>query len=240
MTNIRNAIAKIAGTILLALSLTGCGQNPGLPLDQGNKTNIAYTAKAAQHEAAKAITQENAKNAKAELEAKRETWEPKIAKLQKKLDGARKYFNDSLKDGNLSVSEQREIYCQIKDAKSYLDKILYGFAKEPDPFIRSNSKYAVKYHNGPPGGGYHFEIRDSRLKIPHKDLNLCDGLFWNLYGLDFGTPELQDDLDKEFAPLGVSISVEPRFSPLERCLAGLGTLAAFGYLRKKIKRGNRK
>lgn len=231
-----NTITKIARVASLALALSGCGYDPGLPIEQGSKTDIAQSARIEHEKMASSVARETASKNKAEFESERDIWEPKIAKFHKKLEGARKYFNDSLRDGNLSIDEQKEICSQLKDAEMYLDQILYGFAKEPLPFVGSDSRYAVKHANGGRAGGFHFEIRDSRLNFPNKDYYLLGRIWSNLYGFDIGKPELQNDLDKEFSPLGASISVESRFSPLEKGLAGLCALVGFNSLRRKIKR----
>jgi hypothetical protein len=232
---IRNKVRSLARTGILALALAAAVpaycQN-SLPIV--NAKEIASTLYSNAARMAESIKQHKI----AEDEKERAVYEPEIRRFQAKLGQVDEYFDECLKDGNLTIKEQKELFRRFDEAEGNMNNFVYTHAKD-DTADRKGSKtsrYATKTCDSY-GKGYqwNYHFHDERFNLSEKESKLRALIDHNLYGVDAGTPELEKELNKEFSKYGVEIKVENRASPLELGLVGLGGLLFFRKVKNLLK-----
>jgi hypothetical protein len=174
----------------------------------------------------------------AEEERERVLYEPEIAKFQAKVAEANNYFNEALEDGTLSLKEQKELLARLEIARETIHQFARNKAKDASSFCKTpgESEYATKTLDSALGGyewNYHFH--DTRLNLPKSESNLVKLLDKNLSGCDIGTPELEKELNKEFANYGATINVEENVSLPEYLSMGLVGLLFIGSVKRFLK-----
>jgi len=139
-----------------------------------------------------------------EYESKQKEVNTKLEEMTKEyntsLDSARNKFNEYIAQGDtFTIKEQKQIFALYKQANKSVRNIK-NYAK-----VSKQPKY-------------------SSLELPKKDAELQSLLKENLYGIDYGTPELEEALKSS----GINIEVEPISSepegqgvPLGMAVAGI-------------------
>jgi len=118
------------------------------------------------------------------------------------LNSARKKFNEYIaQEDTFTVNEQEQTFALYEQANELLENIK-NYAKD------------------------HKRAEYSSLKLPKKDAELSSLLKENLYGRDYGTPELEKALKSS----GINIEVQPIKSEVENKLANFGMFIFGGVL----------
>jgi tetratricopeptide (TPR) repeat protein len=198
---IKKYLRNLVGATLVAgsLALGGCSGNVDLPIDKETKQEIINEANKR-----KQVKNEEKEKRRTEFYKREEIlFEPLIKQYLVRLDYSHELFANSLKDGKLSIPEQREIYAAINSAVDSRWECLkrlqyYSTITGMPEFL---SRYGQRYSNGRTSSIINL---DPRLTFPNEYSNLEGLLASNLSGIDFGTPEVKKALEKQgrFSLLG--------------------------------------
>jgi hypothetical protein len=224
MTNIKEMIKRTAqiGLLTGTLLYSGCSGDYELPIE-GSSRSMEKNIVELRRSMNKQILDEQARKEREFHESEREFYEPRIKTYQEMLKGLDKLFTDSIRDGELTLSEQEKIYAEFERARRVKNRLVGNFQNE---LCGIKSKYG-NIGNGTKGSTYVI-CRDSRLNFPDRYSNVIDLVDENLHCCDTGSPNLQNVLQKQ----GLPVTVESKFSTAEKFWTGVAALSFIGFLMK--------